>query len=180
MAAPAPSVLLTDQASIVGLLSEFGVTLAVDDDQSGAADSTEQGWITTAINVGSATVLRYCQPLYDGDDLKGSASVWEWATVLASVRLRRRRMNPLPEELLAYRDEVMADLRVVYAGEMKVEDIGERTTDAPGWSVQTLDPRYRGKQLRVQRRMSEQTPRQRPVARDMPGEFFGAEEPWGG
>lgn len=173
---PAASVLLTDQPTINNLLSSLGVTLAADDDQSAAIDGPEPAYVTWAINVGSATVLRYCQPRYDGADLASSVSAWEWATVLAALRLARRRMNPAPEELIEMAAEAISDLKEVRAGRMNVEDIGERSSDAMLWSNVTVDPLYRGKQIRVQRRMSEQTPRERPVAIDWPSEYFAAEE----
>lgn len=173
---PTASVALTDQPTINNLLSSLGITLAADDDQSGAIDGPEPAFVAWCINVGSATVLRYCQPRYDGADLVNSVSAWEWATILAALRLARRRMNPAPEELIEMAAEAIADLKEVKAGRLNIEDIAERTSDGILWSNVTVDPLYRGKQIRVQRRQSEQSQRERPVAIDWAGEFLAGEE----
>jgi hypothetical protein len=176
----APDILFTDQESLEDLLSKVGAELRTGDpDESepdGIADADELRRVATARAIGTAKVMRYAQRRYDAADLAASWTVWEWATCFGAVWLCRRRGNPVPEELLEYAAECLKELEAVAAGDMAIEDVGERVTDGPAWSNTVLDPRYRGRQIRVQRNQSERTPRERPPAVDRVSDYLGTEE----
>ena len=89
-----------------------------------------------------------------------------------------RRCNPLPDSVreLAHGDGsetnrgAVGDMMDVRRG-MASLDVGSRNVEWPAWSNVRVDPRYRVRQARVQRSLSEQTPRQSPVAPDWGSEF---------
>jgi hypothetical protein len=171
---PTPSVLLTDRGSVEGLLSREGADLSLDDGRDGAVDAGEGARADDAIAYASAEVLRYCGAHYAGAQLELSASAWEWATVLAALRFRHRRGNPAPATLAQLAADVRGELSAVLKGELKLEaEVAQRVNDGPGLSNVTLDPLYRGRQVRVERPQSERTPRERPPAADYRGDGFG-------
>lgn len=157
-----PSVPLTDGDSIRAALSTAGVDLKLDDDSSGTVSPSELTRLDYAINVGTATVVRFTQARYDTADLVASWTVWDWATLIAAVWLTRRCGNPVPKSLRTQYDEVLEDLREVQRGQMLIEDVAQRTTDGPGFSSVIVDPAYRGRKIRVQRRQGDRITRERP------------------
>lgn len=161
-----PTTPLTDGDSIRSALSSAGVTLRLDDDASGTVDATEDDRLDQAVGVGTATVTRYTQTRYDTTDLTNSWTVWDWATTLAAVWLCRRCGNAVPKSLLRAQEDIMEDLRSVQAGQLLIEDVAKRTTDAPGFSSVIVDPFYRGKKIRVQRRQGDGVRRERRPAID--------------
>lgn len=175
MAPAAQQNLYTSADDVAALLSALGRDARLDDDFSATLDGDESPFLLQCREWATAQVKFYCQPHYDDAELSASWLANEWATVLAAVRLCSRRLNAVPDSLraLCYGDikgddqGVMGDLRDVRRGRAKIPETARRTPDdGPAWSNVTVDPRYRLRQLRVQRPISEQTPAQYPQTVD--------------
>jgi hypothetical protein len=170
-------------ADVVALLSQLGVDARLDDDGSGSVSGGELAVLTQLVNYATARVKFYCAVHYDDADLATSWLVNEWATVIAAHRLSLRRCNPVPSCLreLMYGAAgegarpgdrgVMGDLEDVRAQRAQIPDIGYRNVPWPAWSNVTVDPRYRVRQIRVQRPISERTPTQYGQDADWSSEF---------
>ena len=179
MAPAAQANLYATEDDIRLLLSDLGLDALLDDDDSGTVEAGEQSPMTRAVNLGTARVKLYCQPRYADEELAESWAVNWWATVLAAWFLVGRRNNPRPDALRELVEGspdnpgVMTELREVRAGQLQIPDIGTRNVDWPAWSNIRVDARYRYRQARVQRYLSEGTPTQftRPV--DHGGEWIG-------
>ncbi len=159
-----PNLYCTDD-DIVFLLSELGVDARLDDDGDGSLSVGEQAFLLQARNYATARVKFYCQVHYDDADLATSWLVNEWATIIAAHRICVRRVNPVPDSIHALLfgtgdpdRGVMGDLLDVRDQKAQIPDIGYRHVPWPAWSNVTVDPRYRLKQIRVQRPISERTP----------------------
>ena len=179
MTLSAQDFLFTTDDDIRGLISALGLDVRLDDDDSGTVEDAESAFLLQARNYATTRVKFYCAIHYDAADLATSWLVNEWATVLAVDWICRRRANPAPEcfkELLfgdgsANNSGVMGDMKDVRAKAAQIPDIGYRNVDWPAWSNITVDPRYRVRQIRVQRPISERTPTQYPQTVDYSSEY---------
>ena len=163
----------------LSLLSELGLTLRASDAEAPPATyaeltDAEKARVTRAITYATERVKLFCCPHYDAADLLTSWLVNEWATVIAAHRLCARRLNPTPQALheLMFGEAhmrvrsggqnrgVMGDLADVRSGAAQIPDVGRRNAPWLAWSNVTVDPRYRLRQIRVQRPISEGTPTQ--------------------
>lgn len=155
------------QIDVEDLISALGVQLRLDDDGSGTVDEDEQRRMTRALNWATAKVKFYALTHYADADLATSHLVNDWATILAAHWLCSTRLNPVPDSIqgLAFgrggNDRgVMGDLEDVRAKRAQIPDIGYRNVDWPAWGNVFVDARYRVRQIRVQRPISESTPTQ--------------------
>jgi len=166
--AAAPSVVFCTEADVQAILSVDGELEALDDNADGEIDGPEAGYMTQGINYAAARIMAYCQGLYDVTDMTHSWLVNEWASILAAHYVRCRRGNPVPESLkeLVFGDGsennkgVMGELAAVQRQELQLDGIGYRNVPWPAWSNIRVDSRYRLRQARVERPISEQTPTQ--------------------
>lgn len=168
MALATQSLLFCTDADVEGLLSALGLQARADDD--GAAPGTDTAAMAVAKaqgrNYATARVKFFCQPRYKTEDLATSWLVNDWATTLCAVWMCGRRGETVPETLAKLAEQAMEDMKEVRAGTAHVPDIGTANPDWPAWSNVTVDPRYRVRQIRVQRSMSERTPPTYPQAPD--------------
>jgi hypothetical protein len=159
-----PATLFCSESDVQSLLSDLGVDLRTDDLDAGgraAFFARATAWATQRVQF-------HCQGLYDAPSLAASYLVNEWATVLATYFACVRRGNPAQMSIreLLYGAEgtedkgVMGDLEEVRAGRAQIPDVGQRNGSGLAWSNVTVDPRYRLRQIRVQRPISERTPTQ--------------------
>lgn len=155
---------------IEGLLSELGLQARIDDNNSGTTEDIEATRITQARNYSTAIVKSFCLQHYIDSKLADSWLVNNWSTIIAAYWISARRGNPIPESLQKLYDECLKDLENVKSKKMMIPDIGYRNVDWPAWSNVSVDPRYRIKQIRVQRQTSESTPTQYPQTVDIPSE----------
>ena len=163
-----PSVLFCTESDVQAILSIDGEQAALDDDGNGVVDATEQARISLGINYATARIMAYCQGLYDVGDMANSWLVNEWAAILAAYWTRCRRGNPVPESLkeLVFGDGseenkgVMGELAAVKKQQLQLDGIGYRNVPWPAWSNVRVDTRYRLRQARVERPISEPTPPQ--------------------
>lgn len=178
MAPAAQLNLYCDDSDLAGLLSQLGVDARLDDDASATRDAGEDDVLRLCREWATAQVKMYCLPHYDDSELARSWVVNWWATVLAAHQLCSRRLNQVPDSIRALlfgsggADRgVMGELRDVHADRLKVPECRRRNPDdAPAWSNVVVDPRYRMRQARVQRPISERTPTQYPQTIDWPSE----------
>lgn len=172
--------LFCSAADVATLLSQLGVDARLDDDASGTVSAGELAFLTTLLSYATERVKFYCCPHYDAADLATSWLVNEWATIIATHRLCLRRVNPVPDsvrDLMFGTPEtddrgVLGDLKAVQSQAAQIPDIGYRTVPWPAWSNVTVDPRYRVRQIRVQRPISERTVPNYSQAVDHAAEFF--------
>lgn len=166
----------TTADDIKALLSDDGVNLRLDDDNSGAINAAELTRLTTyAINYATSKINDHAIPRYDAADLATSWTICEWATIIAARWLCARRMNPIPESLQALYDEVREELKALRDGSYTLGDISERVSSAPAWSNVRVSVHYRLRRIRVQRPISEQTPRRIAPNADRAADIMGPE-----
>lgn len=169
--------LLCSQADVEMIFSVAGLAARLDDDGSGVVTTDEQAYFTRAANWATGQVRFYTCQLYDDADLASSFMVNYWAAVLTALMIAPRRSNPVPDSLreLAFgadgRGGVMGDLRQVRDQKQQIPDIGYRSVPWPAWSNIRVDPRYRLRQQRVERPISERTPTQYAQQVDWAAEF---------
>lgn len=171
------STLYTSQAAVEDLLSSEGVSLRLDDDQSGAVAAGELDRLTThAVNYATAEVNMRVGGRYAPAQLAESWVVYEWATVIAARWLCARRANPVPTTIQDAFDKALEDMLLVQERKLSLNDIAERAAPQPTLSNMTLDSRYRVKQLRVQRPLS--TPRPSVIRNPdhLPSTIIGGQE----
>lgn len=142
-------------------------TFSLNGSVGNAAYTSSGAWLSTgtdatlttpAINLATAKVNRFCQPLYDTEDLATSWSVWQWATAIASHWICARRNNPIPGSLNNMYLESLDELQAVAKRDFPIEDIGYRNNVAAVWSALRMDRRWGVGQLRVERPLSDRTP----------------------
>jgi len=168
--------LYTTATDVRTLLSAEGVDASLDDDQSGTVSETEETRLTTyAANYATSKVNDYCLGRYDAIDLASSWTANEWATIIAARWVRLRRGNPVPKSLQELFEDVMEDLKAVRTKQYDIQDLAERVSSAPKWSNVRVDVRYRLRQIRVQRPISEQTPPRIPPVSDLAATLTGPE-----
>lgn len=160
----ARSILYCTRTDVEGLLSAIGVLSRLDDDQSGADEVDEAARMTQAISYASERIDFYCAVHYDQASLASSWLVNDWATTIAAWWLCVRR-GAAPSEAVGelYHGSdghggVMGDLKAIREKKMTIPYIGQRHVDWPAWSNITVDPRFRVRQIRTQRVISEKTP----------------------
>lgn len=167
------STLYCSSDDVDALLSQEGVDLRLDDDESDAISATEETRLTTwALNYATSRVNDYALGRYLAANLDNNWTVNHWATVIAARYLCVRRGNPLPKSIAELYKEVMADLKALKAGEYQLGDIAERVLNSPSWSNLRHDGRYLRKKTRKESQMSERTPDRVPAAKDIPGEVI--------
>lgn len=154
------SVLYATQQDVEALLSAEGVELRLDDDGTGTVNATELAYLTVqALSYGTDRVNYYCLPRYsDPAELAKSWIVNEWATVCAGRWLCSRRTNPLPESIEKLFAGAVEEMKAVQAGAAQVPGIGLGDAAWPVWDNLNVDPRYRVRKARVERRLSEKRP----------------------
>jgi hypothetical protein len=151
-------------ADVEGLLSALGVRSRLDDDQSGTEDADESAYMQQAREYATQRVKFYCMPHYDDASLYGSWLVNDWATTIAAWWLSIRRGNAPTDALKELyqgsdgKSGVMGDLKAIREKKMLIPEIGFRHPDWPAWSNVTTDVRFRVRQVRVQRLISEDSP----------------------
>jgi hypothetical protein len=108
----------------------------------------------------TARVKMYCANRYDDSQLCKSWSVNNWATIIASRWVSKRRAQSAPSGLAEDYEEAMKELNLVRQGSLCIEDIGTRTSGWPFITNSTIDVRYDIVKARVQPLLSEGTPTQ--------------------
>lgn len=184
MPPPPLPVLFCSEQDIQDLMSVLGEQARLDDLDTGAGGLTVESAraLQKAQSYATTRVLFYAVQRYDATALASSWLVNEWSTVIACHWLCCRRANGVPDSLheLMYGDGkatnrgVMGDLADIRAERAIIPDVGTRNVPWFSWSNVRVDPRYRVRQVRVERPLSERTATQYPQNVDWPSE--GASE----
>lgn len=158
MAPTAQSTLFCTQADVEDYLSAEGVDLRLDDDNDSLVSAGELARLTArGLNVATARVKLYLQPVYDDADLATSWVVNEWATVVAARWLCGRRGNPVPGSVAKAYEEIIQEMQAVKARKLQLPDVGTRNPDWPAWSNVNVNWNYRFSKVRVEKNISEPT-----------------------
>ncbi len=176
MAATAPTTLYCTQSDVETILSVEGLSLRLDDPQDGVVDAEDLAYLTTFIGWATARLNMYLMGRYDAAELGASFQVNEFCALMVAFRISKRRGNPAPESLKEAYDETIELLKLIKAGSMALEDVAERTSGAPFWD-NMRHTRHSLRRTRVERPISEQTPRQSPTVTidDQSANYVGPE-----
>ena len=148
--------LYCDSDAVVDLLSQFGVDSRLDDDGDGIVIAQESTSLTNALNWATGRVNASLLERFDAADLAADWNVQDYATVYAAWRLCRRRVNPNP--LQAEFERVDQEVAEIRRGERALAEVGERTALLPGFTAVRLDGRFRTRQQRVEKSISDPVP----------------------
>ncbi len=167
------------QGDVEAVLSANGLSLSLDDNQTGTLDPTELGYLNdNIIPWATSRVNMYLLGRYDAADLATSFSVNDFTAIFAARRVRTRRGNPCPKSLQEVYEETVELLKDLKSAKLGLEEIAERTSGAIAWH-NIHHARYQLRRSRVQSQISERTPGQGlPASTDLPANYFGAENYW--
>lgn len=168
---------LCTQGDVEAVLSADGLTLDLDDDETGANSATELTYLTHFIRWASARLRMYLGGRYDDADLSKSWAVNEMAAIMVAVRCSRRRGNPASESLIEAYGETMELVRQIKAYQMSLEDVAERTSGSISWR-NIRHSRHTLRRSRVERPISEGTPPQGKIVPDLAADYVGPELYW--
>lgn len=158
MATPTiPAILYTDRASVRGLLSEQGVDLRLDDNDSGYVSADELSRLDECISLATARVNAIAVSIYEPVVLANNFVIWDWATILAAVCVCRRRNHGPDGYLKEEYERVQDELKALRTGEFVISDLPIRDTTAPSVDNFRLDGNYHTRQLRVLPSISDPT-----------------------
>lgn len=161
-----------DQDSVTAILSAVGVTLRLDDDQSGSASVSEIAYLTQLRGWASQTVDMYCWDRYSPSWLAQSPLVQRWASFLACYDLCSRRGNAVPDQIQMHAEKAEDDLKEIHAGRLRIPGIPQRRVCAPTWSNTRFDPRFQFRCIRVERNTSSRIASGVPQVIDIPSQFW--------
>jgi hypothetical protein len=178
-----PSTLYCTRADVESIASIEGLALRLDDDQSGTESGTEAANLTSyGIGWAAAQVNFYLLATYAADQLALSPMVNYWASCLATLFIAKRRFNPVPKSLaeevgkptpVGLETGIFGLMAAVKRGEDSLADIYARVSQAPALSNVVFDNRYPLNKLRIQRWISDRTPRNVLPAIDYTSEYYG-------
>lgn len=136
----------------------------------------QSSWAAYAPQIGTATVKRFVQTLYDASDLQNSWSAWFWSTVIGAQWLCARRGNPIPGSINNLYLQSLDELDAVMNRKLTIEDTVYRNECFPTWSVLRIDRRFSVKQMRVVASISGRTAPQFPRIWDLASQIIGPAE----
>lgn len=114
--------------------------------------------LLVAARKGTSEVKLFCNNRYDDSQLISCGTACDWATVIASRWLCKRRAQGCPKGLESDYRDIEKRMMMVQAGQLSLEDIGTRGVDWPTIVNVTVNPAYDGMRARVQPNISEGTP----------------------
>jgi hypothetical protein len=164
-------------ASVVGATSLTVVALTTQ--VNSGATATDDGvnvWLSglmvEACKKGTRRCKLYLCTQYQDSDLVTAGSVNTWCTTLAVHWLSERLFRAAPQQIQRQYDETIEEMKEVQRGELRIEDIGTRTSGWPFFSNVTVDVGYTYRKVRVESVISEPTVTQYPQAVDWNSVFL--------
>jgi hypothetical protein len=174
----APAYLYCTQGDVEAIYGVAGVSLRLDDDETGVLTAVELAYLNaTIIPWATSRVNIYLMGRYDAAALSSSFAVNDFTAIFAALKLSRRRGNPAPEAIKELYDEAVGLLKEIKANQMSLEDVPERTTGSISWR-NIHHSRHMLRRNRVERLISERTTPSMPVTTDLPSEYAGSELYW--
>lgn len=163
-----------DNTDIEALLSQVGVALRFDTEAGQAIKNT---LMLKGKSWGAARINDFAAGRYDTDQLAQSWTVNWWNAVLATRFVCMHRVNPIPQVIVNAYAETMKDMGDMRSGLYKLGDVELRVVDSPAWSNVRVPVWYMVHRIRVERRLSERTPRRAGSQTDLDilSEFTPAE-----
>lgn len=161
MSAPAaPDVLLTDRTGIERVLSQAGVDARVNVSRTTVVSDAEEAEVTHVAAYASDLVQNLVGNRYAAADLATSYLVYTWASVIAAYELCLYQAGFVPQALLSEYEQVLDRLQKVGAGQDRLASIPSSQGAGVAMDNLRLDPRFRYKQLRRERTISDGPSRQ--------------------
>jgi hypothetical protein len=170
--APELSFVYCDDSDVEAIFSQIGVNLRYDTEKD---QPTKIAMFLQGRSWGASRINDFAAGRYDPDQLAQSWTVNWWNTVLASRIVAVHRCNPMPQALKDMYAEVMGDLRDFRSGLYKLGDVDLRIVDSPAWSNVRVPVWYMVHRIRVERQLSEKTPRRIVPDLDRLSEFTPGE-----
>jgi hypothetical protein len=164
------------QGDVEAVLSVEGLSLRMDDDQSGTVVDPEANFNVFARWAGGR-IKMYLGGRYDDAELARSWAVNEFASIMVAKRYCMRRGNPVPDSIKEAFDETMELLKEIKANQMSLEDVPERTSNSPSYR-NIRHSRHTLRRNRVERPISEKTPPQGSIVVDLAADYVGPELYW--
>jgi hypothetical protein len=160
-----------EDEDVEAVFSQAGVKIRFDE----ADSNLKASMLLKGRSWGASRINDYAAGRYDPDQLAQSWTVNWWNTILASRFVAMHRVNPMPAVIKDAYVEVMKDLADLRNGLYKLGDVEVRVVDSPAWSNVRVPVWYMVHRVRVERRLSEQTPRRILPDLDRLSEFTPAE-----
>lgn len=150
---PTLATLYTSLADAQALAGAAGVSLRLDDDQSGVVDATELAYLTgQGCSWATQRVDLYVYQRYVPSTLADSWLVNYWATMILGVWLATRRGNPVPRAWVEPLKQVYEDLMFVKTSVLTIPPPALlRSPPVIMMSNVWVDHRYWVQKLRVER-----------------------------
>lgn len=157
-----------DAADVQAILSQIGFEVRFDDDTIQAFVNQYVNWICSRIN-------DYCAGRYNPEDLAQSWTINYWGAVMCAHMICARKANPYPTSLKEAYQIVQQDMREMKQGIYTLADVDLRVIDQPAWSNVRVPVWYLRDRIRVERPLSEGTPRRVPPNIDRLSELMPKE-----
>ena len=141
--------------NVYSVLSEMGVTWAVDDEGDGSRSAQNTRWLADCKERAQVQITQYLNKWYDLTTLPGNTWVKWCCSVLTAVKLMRRRGESAPDGLINEYNEFLSFLESVQHGDASIPQDGESDarllTQNAGLTMSNIriDSRFRLAQIRV-------------------------------
>lgn len=164
-------ILYCDRAGVEHVLSQVGLSLALDDDRDGAVSATENYRLADALAEATEDVNLYCWQKYSPQALSRSNWVARKANVLAACYVRAGRGNSVPDSLVDRCEKIMEELARVQEGSLLLPNVPLRHRLAPKMSNVRVNPRFDFRAIRKERGQSTRDTEGLPQQYDLREQF---------
>lgn len=154
----APTYTYTDRQGVEWILGVCGVNAKVNDSGTTVVTTDEENYLTYSIYVASQTIDMYLLNRYSADVLAGSWVIRNWASIIAAYRVSLRRCNAPPTSLQYEYEQTMESLTKISVGQLMIGNLPSLATPGIAMSNLRMDPRFTGRQMRVETPISSTIP----------------------
>lgn len=137
------------RADIEAIWSATAVIRSADDDEDGALSSTEDGYITQAIQRAANKMNAALETRYTLSELANNTWCRDCNAALAAFLLATRRGNAAPQQILTQYEEFLSDLVEIRGGRLKVPQASDSHQTTP--SVTNFDTDLHATRTKVRR-----------------------------
>lgn len=166
-----PPVQLTDLPGVQQVFGRFGVNIRLDIDRSTVVTIDELQTLVFALDYGSDYVYMWAGNQIALARLQLSPTVYWWASVIAAYRLAMYRQGAVPASLQAEYEATLSLLREVYYGTFRPASMPSRSGAGAAIDPQTMDLRFRLKQMRTEQTLSDGPVQLSPVRREIISQY---------
>lgn len=130
----------TTQAAIEAKLTAAGAMLAVDHDQSGSVDQSDESTVWDDVTSEATDIVNlYALELYNDYDLAKSLWVHRQATWIGCHLLSLERGNPSPGTFQTQFERAIENLTKIHSQEFRIPRLPVRSDNTPALSNQAID-----------------------------------------